>query len=370
VVASGLGPLTVVVPTKNRPQRVLALLHFFKDCGLRHPIVVADTSDIDQASRVRSACTGVASYLGFDRRLRLADKLTELVSSIETPFVAVAPDDDICMPHAIDAALEYLEHNSDYVAAHGYMLQYRIEGYNWHIHRVGGFTPSITEDDPLRRHYHLMRRYQPFYWAVFRTDVFAAAVKAARAMRGIVFRELTVMNTAILHGRVARLPVIYNLRGSEPSLTPLTENHPLHWFLHESPSFFANYGVYRNALAEFIRAREIAVPHGVQLEHLLDLIHATWLGRELDLGVLNHTTQRLLGHPLRPVNTMARPSRQPSSRIDLNHKSKRQSPRRYLWQTNVTRAEPRNEISITAAEIARVEQQLDAYVLTDAGPGQ
>jgi len=371
VAASSAVPLTVVVPTKNRPRSVSALLRFFRDCGLRHPIVVADTSDEGQALQVRSACKGIARYCSFDQALRLADKLAELLAPIETPFVAIAPDDDICMPHAIDAALKFLEHNPDYVAAHGYMLQFCFEGTDWDIHHVGGFTPSITEGDQLQRHYHLMRRYQPFYWAVFRTEVLVAAVKAARAMKGIVFRELTLMNTAILYGKIARLPLIYNFRGSEPSLTPPTENHPFRWFLHQSPSFFSGYGTYRDALAQSMRARAIAPRPGVQLEHLLDLIHATWLGREIDLGVLNHVTQCLLGGTLPPVHAQMEPRKhQPISHGDMVHNSKLRAPRRYIWRRAVTKAEPRNEITITAAEIDRIERQLDAYVLNDGGPDQ
>jgi hypothetical protein len=186
-------------------------------------------------------------------------------------------------------------------------------------------------------------------------------------MTGIVFRELTLMSTSVLYGKVARLPVIYNLRGSEPSITPPNENHPYRWFLNDSPSFFSNYGTYRDALAHSMRTRGIAAPPSVQLEHLLDLVHATWLGREIDLGILNHVIQQILGAPLPPVEALAgtQISRQSASPIDFVHRSKQQKRRRYLWRRDVTRAEPRDEITIAAAEIDRVEQQLDAYILND-----
>ncbi len=38
--------------------------------------------------------------------------------------------------------------------------------------------------------------------------------------------------------------------------------------------------------------------------------------------------------------------------------------RRYIWRRTVLEAEPREEIIICAAEIARVEEQLEAYRLS------
>src|SRR5262249_13802537 len=147
------------------------------------------------------------------------------------------------------------------------------------IHAVSNFAPTIDADAPLWRHYRLMSRYQHFYWGVFRTGVLASGLKAAQAMRGIVFREVTVMNTAILQGKVALLHGIDGLRGTEQSHTPIAESHPLYWAIQDGESFFRNYLVYRNALAQFIRERAIAIPQGSGLEQLLDVVHATWWGR-------------------------------------------------------------------------------------------
>jgi hypothetical protein len=45
--------------------------------------------------------------------------------------------------------------------------------------------------------------------------------------------------------------------------------------------------------------------------------------------------------------------------------------RRYIWRREVLTAEPREEIAITPDEMARVEQELDGYRLSEAlaGPG-
>src|SRR5262249_20389284 len=156
-----------------------ALLRFYERCNLRHSIVVADSSDALPARLVRNACAGLADYRSFDPSIKVVDKLVQAVRSISTPFVAVTPDDDITFPHAVETALTYLRQHHDFAVAHGYVLRFGIAGTDVDIHNVLWFTPSIDDDEPQQRHYHLMRRYQPFIWAVFRTDVFLQAIEAA-----------------------------------------------------------------------------------------------------------------------------------------------------------------------------------------------
>jgi glycosyltransferase domain-containing protein len=356
--------LTILVPTRNRPVHCAALLRFYRDNGLVHPIMVADSSDTDNGKKVRLAAGGIAEYRYFSPTLRLVDKLIQAIPEVRTPFIAVTPDDDVTLPHAIEVALSLLKDNKDFVAAHGYLLNFAIYKNNFDVYGVTGFTPTIGENDPLRRHYHLMRRYQPFYWGVFRTEILASALAAAQAMHGIMFRELTVMNVAILHGKVARLPVIYEMRGTSQSHTPISESHPLYWFLRNAQSFVESYQIYRDNLVRNIRDMSIAVPEAASIEQLLDVVHGIFLRQNLDHGMMNYEARRLLGDPLPPVPTPTPWSdwREPGSR-DLTRRSKIHD-RRYVWRRRVLEAEPRDEIVITPKEIAKVEQQLDYYRLS------
>ena len=301
--------LTVLMPTHNRPRHCAAQLRFFKACGLRHDIVVADSSNPEEAEDVRAACAGIAEYRRFDPNA--GDKVWSAASSIETPFVAMTPDDDVTFPHAIDAAVDFLLRNPDYVVAQGYTLRFGLNGNDVDIHSIYGFVPSINQHDPLERHYHLMRRYQPFFWAVLRRDVLLSAIVAAQPLSNTaMFHELMFMNAAVVQGKAAMLPTIYAMRGMEGSRTPVISSHPLYAFLHDAELFFSNYLSYRNALASFIRERDI-IPAARQfvspviglpesrLEQLIDLVHATWLGREVDVGVFNHAASCFLARGLR-----------------------------------------------------------------------
>lgn len=235
-----------------------------------------------------------------------------------------------------------------------------MHGDDIDIHKVIGFTPSITDENPLRRHYDLFRRYQLFYYGVFRTEIFASAFTAARAVNVVLFREITVMSMSILQGKVARLPLVHALRGTVKTHAALHQSNPLFSALRDAESFFKEYLLYRNAIAAFIRRQRIETPTGTKLEQLLDMTHATWLGREVDVGMINHTVRLLLGEALPLVEP--RPEwagwREPSE-DDAVHPSAMGN-RRYVWRKSVIAAEPRDEISIGGDEMARVERQLDA----------
>jgi glycosyltransferase domain-containing protein len=354
--------LTVLMPTRNRPQHCARQLNFLRANGLPYRIVVLDGSlDAAVAAEVQTAASGLAEYRRFDPAFRMADKLAAAIGDVATPFVILIPDDDLVLPHAIEAEIRFLRENPAFIAAHGYFLSFALHDNDVDISRVIGFTASITDENPLRRHYELFRRYQSFYWGVFRTPIFASAVTAAIAMEMVVFRETTVMSIAILQGKVARLRLIHALRGTAPSHAPLRHSNPFFWALHDAASFFSGYAAYREVIVSFIRSRAIAVPDGTTLEQLLDMSHASWLAREIDTGKINHTVRLLLGDPLPPVDPPDMPVawQEPTQADEISPSGTVR--RRYVWRQSVIAAEPRDEITIDRDERARVERQLDVY---------
>jgi glycosyltransferase domain-containing protein len=353
--------LTTLLPTRSRPVECARQLRFLRDNGFPYRIIVLDASEGDAAEAVRAACADAAEYRHFAPSFRMADKLAAAVGDVATPFVHPVPDDDVILPHAIDAALLYLRQHDDFAAVHGYFLAFAAREADIDVHRVIGFAPSIAGENPLRRHYDLFRRYQSFYWGIFRTGVFASAVTAACAMKQVLFRELTAMSTAILQGKVARLPLVYALRGSTVSHAGLHQSDPLFWMLRDAGSFFADYAIFRDHIASFIRARNIRLPVEASLEQFLDMSYATYLGREVDTGRINHTVRLLLGEALPPIQPEPHWAgwREPAPG-DLVHASLA-GERRYIWRQSVLEAEPRDEIAIDREEMPLVERQLDAY---------
>lgn len=364
--------LTVILPTHNRPRHCAAQLRFFKTCGMRQAIVVADSSESQAADAVRAACAGIADYRRFQPNAN--DKLLSTVQAVETPLVAITPDDDVTFPHAIEAARDYLIANPAYAVAHGYTLRFGLYGDAVDINSVYGFVPSIEDDDPLMRHYNLMRRYQPYFWAVFQRDVLVSALETAQPFcHTPLFHELMFMSAAGMQGKIAMLPMVYAMRGMESSLTPIQKSHPLFAFLDDAELFFSNYFSYRNALVKFIRQRNLVPAErgfinpvtgagDAGLGQFIDVAHSTWAGREVNTGVLNYAAQSLLGVQQPPLKgDPVSPGGREIGKGDTVHAGRRG--RRYIWRQSVLEAEPRDEINIGVSEVTRVEEQLDTYWL-------
>lgn len=356
--------LTILILTRNRPAHCAAMVNFLKRQSVTYRIVVADSSDAELADKLRTSCPAGTDIRTFDPKIPFVDKVIAAAEAADTPFVALIPDDDVTFVHALQQCADYLAANPDSVAAHGYVLDFGIHDKAFDIVRVRWFTPTIGEEDPLERLYHLMRRYQPFFWAVFRKDVLLTALRHTPKTNMIFLQEMTFMATVALLGKVARLPCIFSLRGMEESLTPLSQTHPFFALLDDTDVFFRSYGQYRDSLAEFIERniRPISC-EPAKLRHTLNLIHAISFGPALDLGMTNYTVQQLLGAPHPPIKMPPQwtgwRERQSGDIVGKPGSNGR----RYVWRRDVLEAEPRDEIVIAADERARIERALEFYKL-------
>jgi glycosyltransferase domain-containing protein len=390
--AQALGPpaaaaeLTIILPTHNRNELCKAQVRFLQRRGIRHRVIVADSSD-DPDEELRKICTDAVEYRRFKPSTPPATKYALAAQLVTTSYLAMITDDDISLPHAIDACLDYLRSHPDYAVAQGYVLDFSISETLVDIRSVRWFTPSIAESTPVRRLYELMRRYQPSFWTVFRTDSFVRAITAAEAAKGaFFFQELTFTATIALLGNSARLPIVQTLRGQEVSTLPAAQGHPFLWFIKDAGSFFAAYVRYRNGLLDLLQELETGQPPtrktawsrlmalfreppDTRLQHdtksslqALDIIHACYFGREIDMGRIDHTARVLLGEKLERIER-AKPvdPEPPVDASDLTHASAIAG-RRYVWRSAVFHGEAAAEVAISREELARVEGQIDEYL--------
>jgi glycosyltransferase domain-containing protein len=357
--------LTVIVPTRNRHALCASLIEYLRRCGVECAIIVADSSDTDQASRNEDFCRGrAADYRRYAPEVPFYDKVLDVLNGVTSAFVVMLPDDDIPVPRALRQCVTLLRQNDDIVAAWGYVVDYAMHGEQFDIFRVRWSAPGLNEQSPFERVYHLVRRYQPFFWAVFRTGALTRSISEARFASRIVFQELTTTLTAALQGKIARLPIVYSLRGAEVCSYERAKVEPLFAFLENAATFFREYTDYRDNLVRFVQTKLEDAEKQLKnctVEQFFDLVHGIGLAREIDAGVLNYTVQRALGAPHPPIPLQQHWSgwKEPCSK-DIVHTSPIAG-RRYVWRKEILEAEPLSTILIGLDEIALVEQEVNNY---------
>ena len=334
-------------------------LRLFEKANFRHALVVADSSEVEEAARLREAVPSHIQYVHCAPKISFYEKLASVIAHIKTPFVVLIPDRKITFPHTIDAALTHLIDNEDHVAAQGYVVSFQALADEVDVNRVLFFTSSIAEDDPLERHYHLMRRYQPWLFGIFRTKAVLAAAIQAKSVAGAMFQEIMFANAMVLQGKFGRVRQILTFQPPEHSFNPLVRTHPFYWFLDDPRSFFRHYAYYTKSLAHFISQRGVLPATDPKLNKLLDTIHTLWLHSNFNYGILSYACQLQLGYPLAPIPDPRVPL--PRRAVNAADKIHRYGKRCYIWRDEVLNAEPKNEIRITPDEIDRVERQLDFY---------
>ena len=201
-------------------------LRVFEKTNFRHPVIVADSSEVEEAARIREAVPSHIQYVRYAPETSFYDKLASATAHIETPFVVLIPDRKITFPHTIDVALTHLVNNEDHVAAQGYVVGFHALADEVDVNRVLFFTSSICEEDPLERRYHLMRRYQPWLFGIFRTKAVLAAAIQTKSVSGAMFQEIMFANAMVLQGNLAgyarslpfNLPNTHSIRSCELTL--------------------------------------------------------------------------------------------------------------------------------------------------------
>jgi len=105
---------TLIVPTRNRPRKIAALLKYLADLYPQTRVIVADGSDAATQDEVAEICATAAlgaqiSFRPYPADLPLFDRLVDLVLSCEDEVLALTADDDYPLMDTLAIAAKQLE---------------------------------------------------------------------------------------------------------------------------------------------------------------------------------------------------------------------------------------------------------------------
>lgn len=221
---SGLiGNLDLIIPTYNRPKFLRRILEFYDSYITPFKIIVVDSSSKPNKNLNKKIVSSFSNlnilYIDkFPEKLPSHLKYAKMVQYATSKYVCFCPDDDFIVPNGIREAVEFLEKNPDYAAAHGtyiafyvYSNPFKFKKFWWKF--IYPYKSIISSDSQERFVSHLTNYYQVL-WSVRRTNLVKTCYQEFLKSKAdpYLFGELLPDMLTVIYGKMKRLNTFYAAR--------------------------------------------------------------------------------------------------------------------------------------------------------------
>ncbi len=273
---------TLVIPTYNRHAWLAALLTYLERMRVKFPVLVLDSSDMEDADKNRSMIAGLSlhvDYRPYPSTTAFRQKLYDGLMNVETRYCSLCADDDIIIPDAIDKCVEHLERHPDHVGAQGLYFAFSESERRYFVDDVPYDYLSLDHENAIERIAFLFKDYQSNFYAIYRTEVQRRVFSIIVRQENSLFFEIMQSALTSAMGKVRRIPVVYAGRRRSPSAGNPTCWHPVEWLAADPEGLLGAYAKYRNELLEFLSALpEVAQGYSrAEVGRILDLVHVRYV---------------------------------------------------------------------------------------------
>lgn len=210
-------PLTIVVPTHNRYDRLQRLLTYYRASRAQAPIHLLDSSSDPapghgplQECLADTARMVVRRYPPDTPPLH---KMLDGLQQVSSPYVVLWADDDFLIPSALEDSLCVLERDPEVSVVHGQAALFAVEAG-----RVQWVAPylqcSVLDGTAAARLARYFQRYFVTFYSVHRTRRLATNFKTV-CQPGLdwhTWGELALGALAVMQGKAVALPRLYMIR--------------------------------------------------------------------------------------------------------------------------------------------------------------
>ena len=265
--------LSLVIPTYNRPHFLGRLLRYYQELNFPHAIVVADSSDSDHLSKNRRGVDSLGTNLNIEYRsyetdIEFAEKLSDSLQYVSTPYIALSADDDFFIPSTLSRGVQFLQGHPDYALAHGDAATFRLKssivyGQIKQVHRYNQRT--IDHASGAQRLLDHFTHYSTTWYSVQRTEQLCENYRKTVEF-GIdpYFTELLPSGLALIQGKAKKLDGLYMVRQSNSTKEYAVPSY-FDWVA--SPAWPSKYERFRDRLGEALARQD-----GVGLEEARDVV--------------------------------------------------------------------------------------------------
>ena len=245
----------------NRSKFIIRQLKFYEKSNFKGKIFIGDSSDELHKETLSKNISSLdikesIRHFSFPNK-SCAEVTVDMLKKVETPYVSMIGDDDLYIPSSLDKCVNFLEENSDYVAAHGKSFAIGIskdkdfgkivqfESYN---------QPIIEDENALKRVYNLFKNYSTPLFCVHRTEAFIKAYSKISSYEEPRFHKELVPSLILpIFGKYKELDNIFMFRQFhlQRYLLPQIED----WILDKR--FFIEFDLLKNDIHKSINDKNI-----------------------------------------------------------------------------------------------------------------
>ena len=303
--------LTLLCPSYERHEYLERSCRFWGDRG-DVCVLYADGSQ----SPLATTSFNALNQRYFHQPVSFQERIKNLLGQVQTPYVCMMCDDEFYIPTALQACIDFLEGNPDYVACMGRAVGFsRLNGevvLRQQYPRLRDL--KLSDSGALNRlENHFSSYVCSHSYAVTRTEVFRSAMQPALANELDIFAigELIHEFLVVAAGKSLVLPTLYWLRSHEAPPIRNTGDLSLdpskrfsHWWQNEKAS------TEKKDFCQYLSDASCGLVNAVEVEQVLncyvDHTYGRAAGKSSSLSYrLKQTLPESLKKPLRAVKARA-----------------------------------------------------------------
>lgn len=255
--------ITLLIPTLNRPEFLLRELHYYQSVNFRGKIFIGDSSEATVAEKIKN------SLRQFDNLLEIyyyplpgyniAHALKAMTDKVTTKYAAVIGDDDFFIPSGLGRCIEFLDNNSEYVAAHGESIVIGLPYINSQSIQFSNHCPqpTISAATAAQRLVAHLTYYSVTLFSVHRIEAWRTMFKYLGDITDNIFgSELLPCCLSVVLGKTKQLNGLYLIRQNHENRYSLPT-----WFKWiTSETWYPGYAAFCRYLAEEIARQDGITP--------------------------------------------------------------------------------------------------------------
>ena len=228
--------LTILIPTRNRVDFIIRLFEYYELINFSGIIYIGDSSEASNHYRIQHEIKKIKNYrvvLHHYPNKSIREVMELMSEKITTPYAMFSGDDDFVISSGAVKAINFLQKNDDYIAAHG-------AGFIFNVLNNGPYgratlisrypQPGLEESCPVARVDALFHDYWVPLFSIFRAKNFLSIWKGVSKINDITLgSELIPSARASILGKNKLINAVSLLRQAHdnhhhlPNLSDLTE---------------------------------------------------------------------------------------------------------------------------------------------------